>query len=510
MNALISVYDRTGVAEFARKLAAAGYRLISTGGTFKALQEAGLQVTQVSELTGAPEILDGRVKTLHPKIHGGLLARRDLPAHMAELKQQGIATIDVAVNNLYPFVATVSRPGVTLTDALENIDIGGPAMIRAAAKNFPGVVVVVDPADYDRVAQMLASGGVPLEERRRLAARAFQHVALYDTAVSGYLRDTPGADDDSLFPQELTTGYTLVQKLRYGENPHQPGALYALPGPRTGMAASQQVIAGKEMSYNNYMDAEAAISAVSRFSEQAVAVIKHNNPCGLAAHADQPEAYRRAFAGDPVSAYGGIVACNRKLTAATVEAMKGVFFEVVIAPEFEQAAVDALAKRKNIRVLKAPLPEKPVRIVRQISGGALVQTPDVVSEDPDRWDVVTHRKPTLKEMEDMDFAWRACILIKSNAIVLAKDRAIIGMGAGQPNRLNSVHLAIKAAADRAHGTVLASDAFFPFADGLEMAAKAGVTAVVQPGGSIRDADVIAAAEKAGMAMVFTGMRHFNH
>ena len=509
MNALISVYDKTGIAEFGRKLAATGWRLISTGNTGKTLQEAGLQVTQVSELTGSPEILDGRVKTLHPKIHGGLLARRDLPAHMAELKQHGIGTIDLVVNNLYPFVATISKPGVTLADALESIDIGGPAMIRAGAKNFPDVIVVVDPADYDRVADMLASGGVPLEQRKKLAAKAFQHVALYDTSISGYLRNGGGPADESLFPSELTLGLILVQKLRYGENPHQAGALYALPGPKTGLAAAQQ-LHGKEMSYNNFLDADAAISAAARFSEQVVTIVKHNNPCGLAAHANQAEAYRRAFAGDPVSAYGGIVACNRKMTLATVEAMKGVFYEVVIAPEFEPAAVAALEKRKQIRVLKAPLPERPVRVVRQISGGALVQTPDFVQEDPDRWDVVTKRKPDSREMEDLDFAWRSCVLIKSNAIVLARDRAIIGMGAGQPNRLNSVHLAIRTAGDRAAGTVLASDAFFPFADGLELGAKAGITAVVQPGGSIRDEEVISAADKYGLAMVFTGTRHFYH
>jgi phosphoribosylaminoimidazolecarboxamide formyltransferase/IMP cyclohydrolase len=509
MNALISVYDKTGIVEFGRRLAATGCLLISTGSTGKTLQEAGLQVTQVSELTGSPEILGGRVKTLHPKVHGGLLARRDLPAHMAELKQHGIGTIDLVVNNLYPFVATISKPNVTLTDALENIDIGGPAMIRAGAKNFPGVIVVVDPADYDRVADMLATGGVPLEERKKLAAKAFQHVALYDTSISGYLRNGAGPADESLFPSELTLGLTLVQKLRYGENPHQAGALYSLPGPKTGLAAAEQ-LHGKEMSYNNFLDAEAAISAAARFSEQVVAIIKHSNPCGLAAHVNQAEAYRRAFAGDPVSAYGGIVACNRKMTLATVEAMKGVFYEVVIAPEFEPAAVEALEKRKQIRILKAPLPERPARVLRQISGGALVQTPDFVREDPDRWDVVTKRKPDSREMEDLDFAWRSCVVIKSNAIVLARDRAIIGMGAGQPNRLNSVHLAVRAAGDRAAGTVLASDAFFPFADGLELGAKAGITAVVQPGGSIRDEEVIAAADKHGLAMVFTRTRHFYH
>ena len=509
MRALISVYDRTGVVEFARTLVSEGCELISTGGTYKALTDAGLAVTQVSDVTGAPEILEGRVKTLHPNIHGGLLARRDKPGHMTELSKHGIGLIDIVVNNLYPFSQTIARAGVTMGDALENIDIGGPAMTRAAAKNFPSVIVVVDPSDYGRVGELIARGSVSLEERQRLAAKAFQHVAHYDTQIATYLRADSTTTDDNVFPHELTAAYTLVQKLRYGENPHQAGALYATPGTPSGIAAARQ-LHGKEMSYNNYLDAEAALSAVTRFSVQAVAVVKHNNPCGLALHTDQAEAYRRAFAGDPVSAYGGIVACNRALTLETIQAMKGVFYEVVIAPEFAPDAVEALAKRKNIRVLVAPLPSKPARVIRQVSGGALVQTPDMIHEDAALWKVVTIKKPTAQELADMAFAWQAAVTIKSNAIVLAKDSAIIGMGAGQPNRINSVGLAIKAAGDRTAGTVLSSDAFFPFADGLELAAKAGVVAVVQPGGSIRDEEVIAAANSFGLAMVFTGTRHFNH
>jgi phosphoribosylaminoimidazolecarboxamide formyltransferase/IMP cyclohydrolase len=508
LTALISVYDKTGVVEFARALAAAGVRLISTGKTHSELSRAGLEVRQVADVTGAPEILDGRVKTLHPRVHGGLLARRDVPSHMAELSQHGIQAIDIVVNNLYPFSQTIAKPGISIQDALEQIDIGGPAMIRAAAKNFPFVTVVVDPADYPAVAAMIASGGVPDEERKRLAARAFQHVALYDTVIAGYLRDSAVDDAGALFPSELTAGYTLAQKLRYGENPHQVGALYASPG--TAGVASAAQLHGKEMSYNNFLDADAALGAVSRFDEQAVAIIKHSNPCGLAAHDDQAEAYRRAFAGDPVSAYGGIVAFNRPITAETADAMKGVFYEVVIAPEFAPAALDALLKRKNIRVLKSPVPSRPARVIRQISGGALVQTPDLITEDPSKWDVVTRRKPTADEIADMAFAWRACVAVKSNAIVLARDRAVIGMGAGQPNRVNSVHIAIKTAGDRARGTVLASDAFFPFADGLELAAEAGIQAVVQPGGSIRDEEIITAADRHGLAMAFTGTRHFNH
>ena len=515
MKALISVYDKTGVVELARALQEAGYTLVSTGGTHRALTEAGLAVEQLSDVTGAPEMLDGRVKTLHPVVHGGLLARRDLPEHMAELEAHGIGTIDVLVGNLYPFEATVSREDVSDADVLENIDIGGPTMLRAAAKNHPAVTVVVDPADYEWVADRIRAGGTTLEERRRLAATAFSHVAFYDSLVASWMR---GPDDP--FPKELSIGVRRVSgELRYGENPHQRGALYADAPGRGGVVNAEQ-LHGKELSYNNILDADAAWRAATEFSEQAVAVIKHTNACGLAVHADQAEAYRRAFEGDSVSAYGGILGFNRPVTGEAAEALRRVFFEVIVAPGYEDAALEILQKKRDLRILRVPAPPPgnpseaggpagPLQ-VRRVSGGLLLQTADAIAEDPSAWRVVTQRAPSEAELADLAFAWRAAKHIKSNTIVLAKERALVGMGAGQPNRLVSVHLAVRAAGERAAGTALASDAFFPFADGLELAAEAGVTAVGQPGGSIRDDEVIAAADAAGLAMVFTGVRHFLH
>ena len=509
MKALISVYDKTGVVELARALQEAGYGLVSTGGTHRTLTEAGLAVEQLSDVTGSPEMLDGRVKTLHPVVHGGLLARRDLPEHMGELEAHGIAPIDVVVGNLYPFEATVSREGAADADVLENIDIGGPTMLRAAAKNHPAVTVVVDPADFGWVAERIRAGGTSLEERRRLAATAFGHVAMYDSIVAAWMRGT-----DDPFPKELSIGVRRVSgELRYGENPHQRGALYADAPSRGGVVAAEQ-LHGKELSYNNILDADAAWRAASEFPEQAVSVIKHTNPCGLAVHADQAEAYRRAFDGDPVSAYGGILGFNRAVTGEAAEALRRVFFEVIVAPGYEDAALEVLQKKRDLRILRvpAPPPGKPSEAlqVRRVSGGLLLQTADALDEEPSAWQVVTQRAPSETELADLAFAWRAAKHIKSNTIVLAKGQALVGMGAGQPNRVNSVHLAVRAAGERAAGTALASDAFFPFADGLEMAAEAGVTAVVQPGGSIRDDEVIAAADKAGLAMVFTGVRHFLH
>ncbi len=510
MKALISVYDKTGVVELARALQEAGYGLVSTGGTHRTLTEAGLAVEQLSDVTGSPEMLDGRVKTLHPVVHGGLLARRDLPEHMGELEAHGIAPIDVVVGNLYPFEATVSREGIADADVLENIDIGGPTMLRAAAKNHPAVTVVVDPADFGWVAERIRAGGTSLEERRRLAATAFSHVAMYDSIVAAWMR---GSDDP--FPKELSIGVRRVSgELRYGENPHQRGALYADAPSRGGVVAAEQ-LHGKELSYNNILDADAAWRAASEFSGQAVSVIKHTNPCGLAVHADQAEAYRRAFDGDPVSAYGGILGFNRAVTGEAAEALRRVFFEVIVAPGYEDAAMEILQKKRDLRILRIPetpsggLAAAPLQ-VRRVSGGLLLQTADALDEDPSAWQVVTQRGPSETELADLAFAWRAAKHIKSNTIVLAKGQALVGMGAGQPNRVNSVHLAARAAGERASGTVLASDAFFPFADGLELAAESGITAVVQPGGSIRDDEVIAAADKAGLAMVFTGVRHFLH
>ena len=507
MRALLSVYDKTGIVEFARVLEGAGAELVSTGGTLGALQDAGLKARQVSEITGSPEILDGRVKTLHPTIHGGLLARRGRAEHMAELEEQGIGPIDVVVNNLYPFVDTVGRADATLEDALENIDIGGPTMIRSAAKNFPDVVIVVDPSDYGPVGEMIAGDGVPMEERRRLSAKAFQHVALYDTMVAAYLRE--GAADSARFPTELTAGWELLQPLRYGENPHQSGALYGVPGASGGLAHARQVH-GIDMGYINYLDAEAAWEAAAGLPEHGVSIVKHANTCGLATHEDQAEAYRRALSGDPVSAYGGIAGFNTVVTAETARAMRGLLLDVIVAPGYEPAALETLKRRERCRVLEVSAGQPPPLTIHAMSGGAIVQTPDLIEEDPGAWKTVTKRSPTPEELADLGFAWKACRLIKSNAIVLVKDRTLIGMGAGQPNRVTSVHLALRAAGDAARGSVLASDAFFPFPDGIELAASGGAMAVAQPGGSLRDDEVIAAADERGLAMVFTGTRHFLH
>jgi phosphoribosylaminoimidazolecarboxamide formyltransferase/IMP cyclohydrolase len=509
LRALLSVYDKTGVVEFSRRLVGSGYDLISTGGTHRSLTEAGLPVKQVAEVTGSPEILDGRVKTLHPVIHAGLLARRDSSEHLAELGQHGIETIDLVAVNLYPFVATVSKPGVTLDDALENIDIGGPTMLRAAAKNFPSVAVVVDPDDYEWVAEKLSAGGLTHEDRRNLAAKAFHHVSVYDAAVTEYLTGEDATKDE--LPDSLNITLQKVAGLRYGENPHQPGALYATArAGATGIAGAKQ-LHGRELSYNNLMDADAAWRTVSDFQSPTVAVVKHNNPCGLASRQDIAEAYRQAYEGDTVSAFGGIVAFNRTVTAAAAEAMDSVFYEVVVAPGYEPPALEMLQKKRNLRLLSVEAqPGTQAYDIRPISGGMLVQAPDAIDEDPAAWKTVTERAPTDVEMEDLAFAWKAAKHIKSNAIVFAKNQTLAGMGAGQPNRVVSVHLSQRIAGDKAKGSVLASDAFFPFADNIELAAEAGVTAIVQPGGSIRDDEVIAAADKSGLAMVFTGVRHFRH
>ena len=514
MKALLSVYDKTGIVEFSRQVASAGYELISTGGTHRTLSEdGGLPVKQVAEVTGSPEILEGRVKTLHPVIYAGLLARRESPEHMAELKNQGIDTIDLVVVNLYPFVETISKADVTLADALENIDIGGPTMLRAAAKNFPSVAVIVDPADYTWVGEKLAGGGLTTEDRRRLAAKAFHHVSIYDSAVTGYLMagsDLEGQEKAEELPDTLNISLKKVAGLRYGENPHQSGALYAASSAPVGMAGARQ-LHGRELSYNNLMDADAAWRTASDFADATVAVVKHANACGLASRDDIAQAYLQAYEGDTISAFGGIVAFNRTVTTSAAEAMEPVFYEVVIAPDYEPAALEILQKKRNLRILAIDKqPDHAAYDLRPISGGILVQTADVIREDPAAWNTATQRAPTDSEMKDLAFAWKAAKHIKSNAIVFAKGLALMGMGAGQPNRVVSVHLSQRSAGDKAKGCVLASDAFFPFADNIEFAAEAGITAIVQPGGSIRDDEVIAAADKAGMAMVLTGMRHFRH
>jgi len=509
LKALLSVYDKTGIVEFSQKVSAAGYELISTGGTHRTLSgEGGLNVSQVADVTGSPEVLDGRGKTLHPTIYAGLLARRDSPDHMGELKDLNIDTIDLVVVNLYPFVETISKADVTLADALENIDIGGPTMLRAASKNFPSVAVVVDPADYGWVGEKLANGGLTVEDRRGLAGKAFHHVSTYDSAITGYLLGNDSGGEE--LPESLTICLTKISGLRYGENPHQSGALYSESSAPVGIAGARQ-LHGRELSYNNLMDADAAWRTASDFRDATVSVVKHANSCGLASRDDIAEAYLKAYEGDTVSAFGGIVAFNRTVTAAAAEAMEPVFYEVVIAPDYEPAALEILQKKRNLRILAIDKqPETPAYDLRPITGGILVQTADAIPEDPTSWTVATQRQPTKNEMKDLAFAWKAAKHIKSNAIVFAKDLALVGMGAGQPNRVVSVHLSQRASGDNAKGSVLASDAFFPFADNIELAAEAGITAIVQPGGSIRDDEVIAAADKAGLAMVFTGVRHFRH
>ena len=514
MRAIISVSDKAGITDFAHGLSKLGFEIFSTGGTKKALAEGQVPVKSISEITGFPEILDGRVKTLHPAVHGGILAKRDLSSHMEELAKNKIETIDLVAINLYPFVQTVSKEGVTLDEALENIDIGGPTMIRAAAKNFPSVIMVVDPADYQPVLEKLKTRGLELDERKQLAQKAFQHVASYDTAISQYLRrDMEG------FPDEMTIALKKRYGLRYGENPHQPAAFYAEQSvgekKANGITWAEQLW-GKELSFNNILDADAAWGVVTDFSAPTVAIIKHTNPCGLASHDDIAEAYLRAFSGDPVAAFGGIVAANRAVTLTMAEAIGKTFYEIVIAPEYEAEALELLEKKRNLRILVAELlpgygkTEPAYLDFRRVKGGFLVQSSDSIPEGSVNLKTVTKRTPTQAEMEDLLFAWRAVKHIKSNAIVLAKNKTLVGMGAGQPSRIISAQIAKEKAGEKTVGSVLASDAMFPFSDVVEAAAAAGITAIIQPGGSIRDEDSIRAADKHNIAMVFTGERHFRH
>jgi phosphoribosylaminoimidazolecarboxamide formyltransferase/IMP cyclohydrolase len=518
-RALLSVHDKTGLVPLARALAARGIVLVSTGGTAKALGEAGLTVVEVASLTGFPEMLDGRVKTLHPAIHGGLLARRDRADHLAAIRQHGIEPIDLLVSNLYPFAATVAR-GASFEECVENIDIGGPAMIRAAAKNFEGVAVVTDPAEYEAVLAELAvhQGATSLALRRRLMALAYARTADYDAAIAAWL----GAHSGETFPETLGIAARLKQRLRYGENPHQQAAFYAGGAARPGVATAEQ-IQGKELSYNNLNDTDAAFELAAEFEAPAVAIIKHANPCGVALGADLAEAYGKALACDPVSAYGGIVAVNRPLDAATAERVSKLFAEVVIAPEIDAAARELLQRKTALRVLCTggmPDPGAAGVTLRSLAGGYLLQTRDAGRVSPADLKTVTKRAPSARELEDLLFAFRVAKHVKSNAIVYAKGGATVGIGAGQMSRVDSARIAAWKAAESgkaaglaespAKGSVVASDAFFPFADGLLAAVEAGATAVIQPGGSIRDAEVIAAADQAGIAMVFTGMRHFRH
>ena len=503
-RALLSVYDKTGLIEFGQGLSRLGFELVASGGTARALSGAGLPVTQVDQVTGFPEILGGRVKTLHPAIHGGILARRT-PEHLAELAAHGIAPFDVVICNLYPFASTVSRPGVTEAEAVEEIDIGGVALLRAAAKNFESVAVVCDPGDYPAVLAALGGGGIGPDERRGLALKAFRHTAAYDAAIATWL--TGRVEADQAFPLVLNLAAERVQMLRYGENPHQRGAFYRWAGAPT---LFEQLL-GKELSYNNIIDLDAAWAMPQEFAEPALVIIKHTNPSGLATAASLVEAYRLALACDPVSAYGSIIATNREAGRDLVEEIGSLFVEVLVAPAYTPEALAWLAEhKKNCRVMLARPGGDDALVMRSVRGGLLVQTPDRVIADESAWRVVTRRAPTEEERRSLAFAWRAVKHVKSNAIVLAQGTATVGVGAGQMNRVDSVYLAARRAGERARGAVMGSDAFFPFTDGIEAAAAAGVTACIQPGGSLRDDDAIAAADRTGMAMIFTGERHFRH
>jgi len=507
VRALLGVSDKTGLADFARGLHQAGVELIATGKTAQAIADAGLPVRQVSDVTGAPEMLDGRVKTLHPAIHAGILARRELPEHMRALDEHGYEPIDLVVVNLYPFAATVAS-GAGRETVVENIDIGGPTMIRAAAKNSDSVTVVISPSQYpDVLAEIRESGAVSPLTRRRLAAEAFAHVAAYDTAVADYLAgELPG----ETMRQHFTTGGPLIAELRYGENPHQRGAVYAVPGVPGGVAHARQ-LQGTPLSFTNWLDSDAAANLVAEFAEPAAAVIKHTNPCGFATGDSAVDAYRRAYACDPRSAYGGIVALNRALDLATAQELAKTFLEIVICPGIEEDAAARLARRERLRVLVLDRPDCAAAYdVRSLSGGLLVQTRDRVSADRAAMSVVSVRRPTEAEWRDLLVAWRVCRHVKSNAIVIAADRMAVGVGAGQMSRVEAAELAVGRAGDRVAGAVAASDAFFPLPDGLETLGRAGVTAVIHPGGSKKDPEVNAAADALGMALVHTGERHFRH
>jgi phosphoribosylaminoimidazolecarboxamide formyltransferase/IMP cyclohydrolase len=515
-RALLSVSDKTGLIDFARALSAQGVELLSTGGTAKAIRDAGLPVKDVSEFTGFPEMLDGRVKTLHPKVHAGILAVRDNDAHVATMNEHGLGYIDLVCVNLYPFVQTVAKPH-TLDDAIENIDIGGPAMVRSSAKNYRHVAIVTDPADYaGLIDEMKASGGVLGDSTRfNLAKKAFTHTAQYDGHISNYLTSLNEAGERDAFGEKLTLQFSRAQTCRYGENPHQNGAFYVEANAPAGSIASSRQIQGKELSYNNIADTDAALECVKTFdAAPACVIVKHANPCGVAYGDNLLDAYNRAYQTDPESAFGGIIAFNGRLDGETAKTIvERQFVEVIIAPEVSPEASEAVAAKKNVRLLECGAWTGSISQMdmKRVAGGLLVQDADILLHGELK--VVTKRAPTPKEMEDLLFAWRIAKFVKSNAIVYAKDRMTIGVGAGQMSRVNSARIAaIKAehAGLSVPGSVMASDAFFPFRDGLDNAAAAGITAVIQPGGSMRDEEVIAAADEHGIAMVFTGVRHFRH
>jgi phosphoribosylaminoimidazolecarboxamide formyltransferase/IMP cyclohydrolase len=519
-RALLSVFDKTGIVEFARRLAAMKIEILSTGGTAKLLRDEGVTVKDVSELTGWPEMLGGRVKTLHPKVHGGLLYRRNHADDQRQAKEHGIAAIDLVVVNLYPFETTAAKGYLTAEELIENIDIGGPTMLRSAAKNFESVTVVTDPADYSRVAQELeAKGETTLPLRVELARKVFATTSRYDGLIATELERLAVTGQGmevnarAILPERVHLSLRKQQELRYGENPHQAAALYVPAGRASeGLAAAKQ-LQGKELSYNNYVDLEAARSLVAEFERPAAVIIKHNNPCGAAQQSSLLDAYLKAYACDPISAFGGVLAFNHIVDAVTAEAVSRLFVECIVAPGFADEARDVFAAKKNLRLLVLPqggLDHDKELQLKRILGGMLVQQPDLGTLKGKELRVVTKREPSETELADLRFAWKVCKHVKSNAIVFAKDGATVGVGAGQMSRVDSVKLAVMKAQNSLQGTAVASDAFFPFPDGVEEAAKAGATAVIQPGGSVKDPEVIAAADRLGMAMVFTSMRHFLH
>ncbi|MGW0179367.1 bifunctional phosphoribosylaminoimidazolecarboxamide formyltransferase/IMP cyclohydrolase [Nocardia sp. NPDC003345] len=512
-RALVSVYDKTGLVELATALHAAGVELVSTGSTAARIADAGVPVTKVEELTGFPETLDGRVKTLHPRVHAGILADTRKPEHLAQLTELGVDMFQLVVVNLYPFSETVAS-GATPDECVEQIDIGGPSMVRAAAKNHPSVAVVVNTGDYESVRKAVADGGFTLAERSALAAKAFQHTASYDVAVATWMSETlvdrDGADEE--FPAWLGASWERGAVLRYGENPHQRAALYTDGAGSRGLAQAEQ-LHGKEMSYNNYTDADAAWRAAFDHAGPTVAIIKHANPCGIATGADIAEAHRKAHACDPVSAFGGVIATNREVSVAMAQQVAEIFTEVIVAPSYADGAVEVLQRKKNVRILIAEPPAPQGMELRPVSGGLLVQDRDAVDaagDDPANWTLAVGEPADAATLADLEFAWRACRAVKSNAILLAHEGASVGVGMGQVNRVDSVRLAVQRAGDRAKGSVAASDAYFPFPDGPQLLLQAGVRAIVQPGGSVRDQETIDAAREAGVTMYFTGARHFAH
>ncbi|MGL4521517.1 MAG: bifunctional phosphoribosylaminoimidazolecarboxamide formyltransferase/IMP cyclohydrolase [Bacilli bacterium] len=508
-RALISVSDKNGIVAFASKLAALDFEIISTGGTYNLLKNEGLPVLNISEVTGFPEILDGRVKTLHPNIHSGLLAVRDDEEHMRTIAELGIGTIDVVCVNLYPFKETVARPDVTYAEAIENIDIGGPTMLRSAAKNHAFVAVVVDPIDYDVVVNELTENGdVTLGTKRNLAAKVFRHTAGYDALVAAYLTEQVGETE----PESITVTYTRKQSLRYGENPHQKATFYSSAFGKESSIASATQLHGKELSFNNIKDADAALAIVKEFDAPAVVAVKHMNPCGVGTGSSTLEAWERAYEADAVSIFGGIVACNTEVDAATALQMKEIFLEIILAPSFTEEALAILQEKKNLRLLQLPISasSQPEPILTSVHGGLLVQDEDVFGLEQAEIKVVTDREPTPEEWANLRLAWSVVKHVKSNAIVVAADQQTIGIGAGQMNRVGSARIALTQAGDRATGAVLASDAFFPMGDTVELAASHGISAIIQPGGSVRDQESIDNANKHGIAMIFTGIRHFKH